>query len=243
MFFCMAACNPSASVCPSWRQPHRASIYAWEGSSVCKVSECTCVWLHCQTLMVIHDCVIYTDMTKNIPTRFDTQGFELWTQKGSVEEKPKHFKIQTRRHTGSLMFLCIQKIHLFQTALSWIQCACQGRSWILPHKRTIPCNYTPLWHVTVKGMEASHIFTLKLSTLRCVPLAALTNMLSRVWKTNYAVTYIPSRKVRLIRETNKTLPTAVAYAQTRVMSYNMLSSVLRNGVKWITYHRAFSNLC
>lgn len=66
---------------------------------------------------------------------------------------------------------------------------------------------------------------------------------SSMWKTNYAVTQIPSGKVRLIKWYKYSgLPTAVAYTQTRVMSYKM-SSVLRNSVKWITYHRAISNLC
>ena len=133
--------------------------------------------------------------------------------------------------------------NLFQTALSWIQCACPGRSWTLPHKYTVTCNYTPLRLSYPSLLDVSHIFTVGSSTRRCLPLAALNTVFSRIWKTNYAVTHIPNRKLRLIREINITLPTAVAYTQTRVMSYYMLSSLLRNGVKWITYHRAFSNLC
>lgn len=134
---------------------------------------------------------------------------------------PKHYKTQTTRHTSSLMFWCTQRANLFQTALSWIQRTCQDRRSILPQKHTITCNYTPLGPSYLSLLHVTRISTRRSSSLRCVPLAALTNTLSSMWKTNCAVTQIPSRKVRLIKEINISLPTAVAYTQTRVMSCHL----------------------
>lgn len=52
-------------VCPSWQQPHRASIYAWEGSSVCVYSVGVRVCLLPNTNAHTFG-VIYTD---NIPKK------------------------------------------------------------------------------------------------------------------------------------------------------------------------------
>ncbi len=157
--------------------PHDSSLteltFMHERVQVCaysaRVCARVCVYVLQNTNTRTCWCYLHRQHTKqNISPRFDTQGFELWTEEDFVGKTSKHYKTQTRRHTSSLMFWCTQRTNLFQTALSWIQHTCQDRSSILPQKRFITCNYTPLRPSYLSLLRVTRISTVRSSTLRCV---------------------------------------------------------------------------
>ena len=150
---------------------------------VCVQCESEHVCVSVQTNGHTRWCYLHRQHTEqNIPAWFDTLGFELWTEKDLVGKLPKHYETQTRRHTSSLMFWCIQRANLLKAALSCIEHTCHDRSpWhvksIPPHKRCITCNYAPLGPSYLSLLHVTRISSVTLSTLRCLPSAGFTNML------------------------------------------------------------------
>lgn len=200
MFFCMAACNPSASVCPSRQQPHRASLYAWEGSSEC---------VHTAT----HTGVI---CTHNIADKSSHLDF-IHKVLNYDQRKTWRGKSQTLQNTDV-------------TVAVW----CTDEDKFVPNCNVIPPHVktrvqssnmsTPQPVITLHlGLHTFHRYVSLVFPLQdhqpwggCPRQYAFQNVKNKLrWA------HIPSRNVRLIREINITLPTAVAYTQTRVMSCHL----------------------
>lgn len=218
--------------------PHDSSLteppFMHERPRVCACVRAVrvCVCACCQTLMPMHAGVIYTDDTPHKASHLNVIHRD---SNYGQRKKPN----TSNADSTSLMFWCTQRPNLFQTALSWIQRTCQDKSSKLSHKHMITCNYTPLRPSYLSPIHVARVSTARSSTRRSAPLAAFADMLSRTWITNEAGTHIPSINVRLIRDKYN----ATHSCSLHTNKSNVLSSVLRNRVKWITHRRAISNLC
>lgn len=118
MFFCMAACNPGASVCPSRQQSHRASLYAREGWRVCVCP---------LRLTPIRTGVICTrtQCSKQISShRFHTAGFELGSDKGRGGGGSKN---PTPGGTSHWQFVVLMQTGLISIKLHCHRTTCQDR--------------------------------------------------------------------------------------------------------------------
>lgn len=114
-------------------------------------------------------------------------------------------------HTGSLMFWCTKgglfQLHCHRPHMS-------RQSPPISHERTTAYNYTPF-----RTSYLSPILVTRISTARSQPWGGCPHQYAfQNVKNKLSWAHIPRSNVRLITAINITLPTAVAYTQTRVMS-------------------------
>lgn len=165
---------------------------------------------------ILYTTVVCTHITANKPSHLDfTHKIMKYDQ--SKSSRGKSLTLQNRNtwhHTGSLVFWCTKgglfQLHCHRPHMS-------RQSPPVSHEHTTAYNYTPL-----RTSYLSPILVTRISTARSQPWGGCPHQYAfQNVKNKLSWAHIPSSNVRLITEINITLPTAVAYTQTRVMSCHL----------------------
>lgn len=165
---------------------------------------------------ILYTTVVCTHITANKPSHL---GFthKIMKYDQTKSSRGKSLTLQNRNtwhHTGSLMFWCTKgglfQLHCHRPHMS-------RQSPPVSHKHTTAYNYTPLG-----TSYLSPILVTRISTPRSQPWGGCPHQYAfQNVKNILSWAHIPSSNVRLITAINITLPTAVAYTQTRVMSCHL----------------------